>query len=84
MNAQTANEQKLRAIFASSLDIPEDQVQDSLAYNSIEQWDSIAHMALVAAIDEGFGIMRDTDDVIALSSFGKAKEILKKYGVEFR
>jgi len=77
------NEQKLKTIFANALEIPEEQVTDDLAYNSIEQWDSIAHMALVAAIDEGFDIMLDTDDVIDLSTFGKAKEILKKYGVEF-
>ncbi|MNR62464.1 hypothetical protein D3C85_1844960 [compost metagenome] len=56
---------------------------DSLAYNSIEQWDSIAHMTLIAAIDEGFDIMMDTDDVIDLSSYAKAKEILGKYGVAF-
>lgn len=77
------NEQKLREIFAESLGISEDQVTDELQYNSIEEWDSIAHMALVAAIDDGFDIMMDTEDVIDLSSFAKAKEILKKYGVEF-
>lgn len=77
------NEQKLRAIFAEALGIPEEQVVDDLRYNSIPEWDSIAHMALVAAIDEAFDIMMDTDDVIDMSSFAKAKEILKKYGVEF-
>lgn len=77
------NVQKLRTIFAESLGIPEDQVNDNLQYNSIEEWDSIAHMALIAAIDDGFDIMMDTEDVIDLSSFAKAKEILTKYGVEF-
>ncbi|GMN99932.1 acyl carrier protein [Parageobacillus thermoglucosidasius] len=77
------NEQKLRTIFAEVLGIAEEQVVDDLKYNSIPEWDSIAHMALVAAIDEGFDIMMDTDDVIEMSSFAKAKEILQKYGVEF-
>jgi acyl carrier protein len=77
------NEQKLRTIFAEVLGIPEEQVVDDLQYNSIPEWDSIAHMALVAAIDEAFDIMMDTDDVIDMSSFAKAKEILQKYGVEF-
>ncbi|MED4350950.1 acyl carrier protein [Schinkia azotoformans] len=77
------NEQKLRQIFSESLGIAEDQVTDDLQYNSIEEWDSIAHMALIAAIDDGFDIMIDTEDVIDLSSFAKAKEILTKYGVEF-
>lgn len=77
------NEQKLREIFVEALGIKEEQVTDTLQYNSIEEWDSIAHMALVAAIDDGFDIMMDTDDVIDMSSFAKAKEILIKYGVEF-
>ncbi|OAS14506.1 acyl carrier protein [Paenibacillus oryzisoli] len=77
------NEQKLKTIFAEALDTAENMIQDDLAYNSIEQWDSIAHMTLIAAIDEGFDIMMDTDDVIDLSSYAKAKEILGKYGVAF-
>ncbi|WLR50570.1 acyl carrier protein [Bacillus tianshenii] len=77
------NTQKLRTIFAESLGIDESKVTDSLEYNSIEEWDSIAHMALIADIDEQFDIMMDTEDVIDMSSFGKAKEILTKYGVEF-
>lgn len=77
------NETKLRKIFAEALEIPEERVVDGLEYNSIEQWDSIAHMALIAAIDDGFNIMMDTEDVIDLSSFAKAKEILQKYGVSF-
>lgn len=77
------NEQKLRKIFAECLGIDESQVVDDLKYNSIEEWDSIAHMALVAEIDEQFDIMLDTEDVIEMSSFAEAKRILAKYGVEF-
>lgn len=77
------NEKKLKAIFAEVLGVSEEIVTDELSYNSIAEWDSVAHMALVAEIDEQFDIMLDTDDVIDMSSFAKAKEILKKYGVSF-
>jgi acyl carrier protein len=77
------NAEKLRRIFAEALNIKIETVKDELEYNSIPEWDSVAHMSLVAAIDNGFEIMLDTDDVIDMSSFGKAKEILKKYDVEF-
>ncbi len=77
------NTEKLRKIFSEALNIKIETVTDSLEYNSIPEWDSVAHMSLVAAIDGGFDIMLDTDDVIDMSSFGKAKEILKKYDVEF-
>lgn len=77
------NTEKLRKIFSEALNIKIETVTDGLEYNSIPEWDSVAHMSLVAAIDGGFDIMLDTDDVIDMSSFAKAKEILTKYDVEF-
>lgn len=71
-------EAKLRQIFADSLSIKADDVQDDLKYATIPQWDSVAHMALIAAIEEGFDIMIDAEDVIDMSSFAKAKEIVAK------
>lgn len=70
---------KLKKIFSESLGVDENVVIDSLRYAEIPQWDSVAHMALVAAIEEGFEIMIDTEDVIDMSSFQKSKEIVKKY-----
>jgi len=40
-------------------------------------------MALVAALEEQFGIMLDTDDIIDMSSVAKAKELWGKYDVSF-
>lgn len=73
-------EQKLRTIFAESLEISEERVKDELEYNTLPEWDSISHMSLIAAIEDSFDIMLDTEDVIDMSSFGKAKEIVAKYG----
>ena len=72
-------DQKLCQIFAQSLDIKIDEVVDSLRYSEAPQWDSIAHMSLIAAIEEGFDIMIDAEDVIEMSSFEKAKQIVAKY-----
>ncbi|MFD2870629.1 acyl carrier protein [Kurthia populi] len=77
------NEQKLRQVFAEALEINESQVTNDLTYNTIPEWDSIAHMALIAEIDDQFDTMLDTDDVLDMSSFAKAKEILAKYDVIF-
>ena len=75
--------QKLQAAFSSSIGVPEAAEFDKLAYGQTEGWDSIAHMRLINEIESGFDIMLDTDDVIDMSSFPKAKEILGKYGVVF-
>lgn len=72
-------EDKLRVIFSESLNINANDVIDELRYSEIPQWDSVAHMALIAAIEEGFDIMLDAEDVINMSSFSKAKEIVTRY-----
>ena len=75
------DEAKLAEIFSTVLQIPIEEVNDSLEYNKAKSWDSVAHMVLVGKIDDTFGIMLDTEDIINMSTYGKAKEILKKYGV---
>ena len=77
------NQEKLVKVFAESLGVKEDVITDELQYNSIPEWDSVAHMSLVAELEEAFDIMLDTDDIIDMSSPAKAKEILAKYDVEF-
>ena len=76
------NLEKYNNVFMENLQITEDQLA-GLQYQSVELWDSVGHMSLVAALEDVFDIMIDTDDIIDLSSFEKGKEILAKYGVEF-
>jgi acyl carrier protein len=75
--------EKLTNAFCSALNIAPEQVTDELSYQGIQQWDSVAHMALVAELEAAFNVMLDTDDIIAMSSVGVAKQILGKYGVGF-
>ncbi len=78
-----SNQEHLRQVFSDALGIPVVRVSDTLSFNSIPEWDSVAHMALVAAIESAFDIMLDTDDVIDMSNFVKARDIVAKYGVAF-
>ncbi len=50
-----------------------------LEYQKTASWDSVGHMNLIAALEDAFDIMMDTDDIIDLSSYEKGKEILAKY-----
>ncbi|NCP65375.1 MAG: acyl carrier protein [Paraglaciecola sp.] len=77
------NLEQLRSVFVESLGIDAAQVNDELRYNSIPQWDSTAHMILIAQLEQSFNLMLDTDDIIDMSSFAQAKAILAKYDVVF-
>ncbi|NPA73745.1 MAG: acyl carrier protein [Epsilonproteobacteria bacterium] len=72
-------ETKLKEAFSEALGISKDSISDDLKYNEIREWDSVAHMALIGEIEDSFDIMLDTDDIIDMSSFAKAKEIVAKY-----
>ncbi len=77
------NQQKLVEAFATGLAVPPSMITDDLTYEGISQWDSVAHMALVTELESVFDVMLDTDEILALSSVAKGREILTKHGVEF-
>lgn len=52
---------------------------ENLEYQKIDEWDSVAHMQLMAMIEEEFNIEMDIDDVIDFSGFKVGIDILKKY-----
>jgi acyl carrier protein len=73
---------KLKLVFSEGLGMEITLVTDDLQYGS-SGWDSVGHMALVAAIERTFDIMLETEDVIGMSNFVKAKEIVSKHGITF-
>lgn len=75
------NLEKYNNVFCETLQIEESQL-NGLEYQGVELWDSVGHMTLMAALEDAFDIMMDTDDIVDFSSYAKGKEILKKYDVE--
>lgn len=78
-----SNRQELIQAFATALTIPAGEVVDTLSYQGVPQWDSVAHMALVTELETVFDVMLDTDEILALSSVAKAREILAAHGIAF-
>ena len=77
------NLEKYTQIFSDNLGVSKGDVE-GLTYQSISAWDSVGHMELVAAIEDAFDIMMDTDDIIDFNSFERGKEILSKnYSITF-
>ncbi|MEJ3652807.1 acyl carrier protein [Actinomycetes bacterium KLBMP 9759] len=77
------DESTLRKAFVDALDIAADTDWESLSYRGIEEWDSVAHMRLVAELEDVFDIMIETEDVIDMNSYVAARKLLGKYGVDF-
>ena len=77
----TANEAKLQAAFRDALELAPDHDVTALAFRTIRAWDSVGHMQLIAAIEAAFDLMLDADDVLALTSYATAREIVARHGV---
>ena len=75
--------EKLTTVFVNVLEITPEEVCNELSYSEHPKWDSMSHMMLIAELEGEFAIMFDTDDIIDMSSFLKAQQILAKYGVSF-
>ncbi|KLU65864.1 hypothetical protein DEAC_c19000 [Desulfosporosinus acididurans] len=76
------NLEKYNTAFMETFDITEEQLNSDLVYQSVEAWDSVGHMQLIAALEDAFDIMFDTDDIVDFSSYDKGKEFMTKYEVE--
>ncbi|WP_181646898.1 acyl carrier protein [Helicobacter sp. 16-1353] len=74
---------KYQKVFCETLGVKQEDLK-TLKYQSVESWDSVGHMGLIAALEDEFGIMFETDDIIDFSSFEKGKEILAKYNINVR
>lgn len=76
-----SNIEKLKEAFVEGLEIPMEEVE-SATMESVDKWDSIGQMSLVAIIEDAFGIEFEPDEVMQFTSFEAGKEILKNHNIE--
>ena len=70
----------LDSAFRSGLALPAAFDVRSLASATAKQWDSVAHLQLVVAIEKAFHVQLTPGDVIDLKSYAAAVSILKRHG----
>lgn len=77
------NSNKLKEIFADTLSLSLDEVTDQLSPSTCDKWDSVKNLQLLSEIESVFGIELEFEDMVNMTDFGKVKEGLKKYNVNF-
>lgn len=82
LEISVSNLEKYNQSFIEAFGVSEETLKDEFAYQAIPEWDSVGHMGLIAALEDNFDIMMETEDIIEFSSYGEGKNILKKYDVE--
>ena len=76
------NKEKYDAAFMETFSIKQVDLTD-LKYQSINPWDSVGHMALMAALEDAFNVMLEMDDIVDFDSYQTGIKTLEKYGVAF-
>ena len=52
----------------------------NIAFGSSDCWDSLSHMELVTALERGFQIELDEEQIVSLTDFNSISAVLEKYG----
>ena len=78
------SKQKYNEAFRVAFEINDSQLGSELKYESIQEWDSIGHMSLIAELEDAFDISMEMDDIIDFSSYDKGIKLLKKYNIDIR
>jgi citrate synthase len=67
----------LEEVIAGTFRISPTKVTDALAFNAIPEWDSLAHMELMLALESAYGVSIDEDRMIELISVTAIRRFLK-------
>ena len=76
------NIEKLKNAFVEGLEIPMEEVENA-TMESVDKWDSIGQMSLIAIIEDAFGIEFEPDEIMLFTSFSAGVDILKNHDIEF-
>jgi hypothetical protein len=75
------NIEKYNSAFISVFPINESVLNDDFSKETIDAWDSVHQLSVVANLEELFDILFEPEDIMALISYREGKEILAKYEI---
>ena len=76
------NIEKLNEIFCDVFNVECSALGENFNKDSVDGWDSVHQLSLVAALEDSFDIMLDPEDIIGFTSYNASKIILSKYEIE--
>ena len=76
------NIERYNKIFLDLFEAEEAELNEAFNFGVAPNWDSLAHMELIAQLEDEFDIMLDTEDITHFGGYENGKKILSKYGIE--
>lgn len=75
------NLEKYNNAFMEVFGAKTEELNDDYGKDSVEEWDSVHQLSLIAQFEEAFDIMFDPEDIMEMTSYAQGKQILAKYNV---
>lgn len=70
---------EIRELFATLLQVDPQKVEDQTSPASLERWDSMQHLIVVAAFEEEYGVDVDPEEMVEMfRDFGTFKRIVRQ------
>ena len=73
---------RLIELFADELMVEPSSLNDTSSPDTVDEWDSLAAMRLVAAIELAFNVKLSTNEIMRMNTLGRVREVLRSKGVE--
>ncbi len=58
-----------------------EDLNDNYGKETVDEWDSVHQLSLIAELEETFDIMFDPEDIMEMTSYANGKILLKKYDI---
>lgn len=71
---------KIRKVIAEVLNVSLEEIVPGFSFGDIPQWDSMGHMEVMLALEEGFGVAVNADTIGELVSLPIIVEHISKSG----
>jgi acyl carrier protein len=71
-------DEKILCIFSDILDIDHTRINDDTSPENTPEWDSLAAMNLVTAVEEEFQINLTTTDIMKMRSIAIVKQVIEE------
>lgn len=76
------NLEKYNNAFIEVFGVEDSALGSNFNKDSVDGWDSVHQLNIIALLEESFDIMLDPEDIMELTSYEKGKELMAKYEVE--
>lgn len=73
--------EKYNNAFVQVFSVKSEELNDDYGKETVDEWDSVHQLSLIAELEEAFDIMFDPEDIMDMTSYAKGKELLSKYDV---